>query len=86
MRCSHHGIKFALEKILLDLAGGGRIPEIVGLHHVTVEGDTVHVAFDLRDSDEPLFFDFERPALVSRAEVREFGEWLASTVFVGTVH
>jgi hypothetical protein len=34
-----------------------------------------------------LFFEFRLPALVSRADIREFAEWLASPSYAGmTVH
>jgi hypothetical protein len=38
------------------------------------------------DGSGILFFEFELPALISRAELRAFGEWLASSGFTGTVH
>jgi hypothetical protein len=33
-----------------------------------------------------MFFEFELPALVSREDVRAFGEWLATSGYDGAVH
>jgi hypothetical protein len=83
-----HEVKFRLEQKLLDLARGGLVPVITGLHSVTVEDNTVSVGFDIvpdPTGDGILFFEFELPALVSRADLRAFGEWLASSPTV-TMH
>jgi hypothetical protein len=81
--------KFELDQRLVKLANGGPIPTIVGLHSVTLENDTVSVGFDIvpdPTGDGILFFEFELPALVSRADVRAFGEWLATSGYDGAVH
>jgi hypothetical protein len=83
-------VKFALERRLLELASdGGPVPAIVGLHSVTVENDTVFCGFDIVPDPTGagiLFFEFELPALVSRDDLRAFGEWLASLGYGGTLH
>jgi hypothetical protein len=84
-----HEVKFALDQKLLDLARGGLAPVITGLHSVTVENDTVFCGFDIvpdPTGDGILFFEFELPALVSRDDLRAFGEWLASSGYGGTLH
>jgi hypothetical protein len=65
------------------------IAQITGLHSVTVENDTVFCGFDIvpdPTGDGILFFEFELPALVSRDDLRAFGEWLASSGYGGTLH
>ena len=84
-----HEVKFALDRKLLELARGGLVPVITGLHSVTVENDTVFCDFDIAPDptgDGILFFEFELPALVSRDDLRAFGEWLASSGYGGTLH
>jgi hypothetical protein len=84
-----HEVKFALDRKLLELARGGVVPVITGLHSVYVEGDTVSVGYDIAPDptgDGILFFEFELPALVSRDDLRAFGEWLASSGYGGTLH
>jgi len=50
----------------------------------------VYAGFDLAPDpigDGVMFFEFKLPALVSRADIREFTEWLASPSYAGmTVH
>jgi hypothetical protein len=73
-------IKFELEQRLVELAHGGRMPVITGLHSIVREGDTVFVGFDLlteQGEDAILFFEFERPREVGRDEISEFSAWLA---------
>jgi hypothetical protein len=73
-----HEVKFQLDRRLLSLAQGGRVPVISGIHSVVVEGDTVHVGYDLVPDDvTPLFFEFVRPQLVSRDDIKDFTVWLA---------
>ena len=82
-------IKFELDQRLVKLANGGPIPTIVGLHSVTIENDTVFCGFDIAPDptgDGILFFEFELPTLVSRGDLRAFGEWLASSGYGGTLH
>jgi hypothetical protein len=84
---SPHEIKFQLGRKLLSLAQGGRVPVITGIHSVVVEGDTVHVGYDLLPDDAtPLFFEFERPQLVSRDDIKAFTTWLAWSDYGETVH
>ena len=65
-----HEVKFALDRKLLELAGGGPVPTIVGVHSVVVEDGVVSVGFDVarRGTEEAtLFFEFRLPIeLVSR--------------------
>jgi hypothetical protein len=80
-------VKFQLDRKLLSLAQGGRVPVITGIHSVVVEGNTVHVGYDLVPDDAtPLFFEFERPQLVSRDDVGAFASWLAWSDYGETVH
>jgi hypothetical protein len=73
-----HEIKFQLDRKLLALAQGGRVPVISSIHSVVVEGNTVHVGYDLLHSDrDVLFFEFEQPQLVSRDDITAFATWLA---------
>ena len=75
-----HEIKFALDRKLLELARGGLVPVIAGLHSVTVENETVSCGFDIVTDPTGvgiLFFEFELPALLSRDDLRAFSEWLA---------
>jgi hypothetical protein len=77
---SPHEIKLMLERKVLE-----RGASIVGVHSVAVEDGVVYAGFDL--ADRVMFFEFELPELVSRADIREFTEWLASPSCVGmTVH
>jgi hypothetical protein len=49
----------------------------------------VHVGYDITPDpigDGVLFFEFERPQLVSRDEIREFTTWLAWSGHGETVH
>ena len=60
---------------LVELAHGGRLPVIVGLHSLVVEGDSVFVMFDLltdRARTAPPFFEYQRPREVGRDEISEF--------------
>jgi hypothetical protein len=70
-------VKFALDATLLAMAQSGKLPVIIGVHSVCVEGDTVHVGFDILPGDEPLFFVFELPATVGRDDLPDFSRWLA---------
>jgi hypothetical protein len=82
-------VKFALERKLLSLAENGRVPLIMGVHSVVVEGNTVHVGYDIVPDpigNGVLFFEFERPQLVSRDDVRDFTAWLAWSDNVVTIH
>jgi hypothetical protein len=80
-------IRFELERTLLLLANErGMVPLIMGIHSVVVEGNTVSVGYDIVPGDEVLFFDFERPALVSPDDVRDFASWLAWSGRGETVH
>ena len=84
-----HEVKFRLEQRLLELAGGGPVPTIVGVHSVVlVDGTTVSVIYDIEPdvSGSGLHFEFELPTLVSREDLRAFGEWLASSGYGGTLH
>ena len=84
-----HEVKFALDRKLLELAGGGPVPTIVGVHSVVlVDGSTVSVIYDIEPdvSGSGLHFEFELPTLVSRGDLRAFGEWLASSGYSGTLH
>jgi hypothetical protein len=79
---SPHEVKLMLERRVLE-----RGASIVGVHSVVVEDGVVYAGFDLTPGDEVLFFEFELPELVSRADVREFAAWLASPSYAGmTVH
>jgi hypothetical protein len=55
---------------------------------VRVEGDTVSVGYDIAPTEYegPLFFEFQRPAVVSRDDLREFSAWLAWSDAGETVH
>lgn len=79
-------IKFALDAKLVALAQDGPVPVIRGVHSVVVEGDTVHVGYDLAPSGDILFWEFERPALVGRYEIDEFARWLAWSDLAPIVH
>ena len=81
-------IKFRLDAKLLELAREGHVPQVVGLHSCALEGNTVHVGYDVLIDQEQdvLFFEFERPALVARDEIREFSLWLATDYVGMTVH
>jgi hypothetical protein len=84
-----HEVKFALDRKLLELARGGLVPVITGLHSVTLEDGTVFCGFDIVPDPTGsgiLFFEFELPALVSRDDLRAFGEWLATSGYDGAVH
>jgi hypothetical protein len=82
---SPHEVKLMLERKVLE-----RGAAIVGVHSVAVEDGVVYAGFDLAPDpigDGVMFFEFKLPALVSRADVREFTEWLASPSHAGmTVH
>ena len=82
-------VKFELERTLLSLAQGGKVPHIMGVHSVVVEGDTVFVWYDITpevNGHRVLDFEFERPELVALDDVREFAEWLATSGYDGAVH
>ena len=57
----HHQVKFLLEKRLLDLANGGLIPQITGIHSIVEEDGLIHVGFDLLDRNEPVFLTSSGP-------------------------
>jgi hypothetical protein len=78
-------VKFQLDATLVALAEGGRMPVITSIHSVVVEGDTVHAGYDLVPGDV-LFFEFERPQLVSPADVDAFVGWLAWGDAGETIH
>ena len=80
-------IRFELQRRLLSLANErGLVPLITDVHSVVVEGNTVSVGYDIVPGDEILFFEFERPALVSRDDVRDFAAWLAWSGNGETIH
>ena len=80
-------IRFDLQRALLSLVNErGLIPLITDVHSVVVEGNTVSVGYDIVPGDEILFFEFERPALVSREDVRDFAAWLAWSGSGETIH
>jgi hypothetical protein len=82
-------VRFELERKLLSLAQGDMVPLIMGIHSVVVEGNTVHVGYDIvppPPNADLLDFDFERPAVVGRDEVRDFAHWLAWSDYGETVH
>ena len=84
MRPHPQEVKFELEQRLQQLSA-----TIVGLHSIVVEGDTVHVGYDILTTeaeDGLLFFEFERPELVGRTEIAEFTRWLAETGPDVTLH
>jgi hypothetical protein len=85
---SPHEVKFLLDAKLLALARGGRVPVITGVHSVVVEGDTVFVGYDLLtdQAEDLLFFEYQRPDLVSPDDVRAFSVWLAWSDYGETVH
>jgi hypothetical protein len=71
---------FRLERKLANLAFNGMVPQIVGIHSITVEGTTANVIFDLLpDVDgSGLNFAFEVPTThaACREELKIFLEWL----------
>ena len=61
----------------------------MGVHSVVlVDGTTVSVIYDIEPdvSGSGLHFEFELPTLVSRDDLRAFGEWLATSGYDGPVH
>ena len=78
-------VKMALEIKAMELE-----VSIVGVHSVRlVDGDTVSAIFDIApdESGNGLHFEFPLPQLVNRNDLREFGQWLATTGYGGeTVH
>ena len=80
-----HEVKFRLEQRLQQLSA-----TIVGLHSIVVEGDTVHVNYDIltdQAEDGVLVFEYQRPELVGRTEIAEFCRWLSETGHCGeTLH
>ena len=81
-----HEVKFQLDATLLALANGGRVPVITDIHSIVCEGNSVSIGFDIVPGDEILFFEFERPREVSRAELGDFGRWLAWSGNGETIH
>ena len=82
-------IRFELDRTLLSLASdGGRVPLIVDIHSIVCcEGNTVSIGFDIVPEDNsPLFFEFEKPREVHRAELAELGRWLAFSGHGETIH
>ena len=80
-------IRFDLQRALLSLVNErGLIPLITDVHSVVVEGNTVSVGYDIVPGDEVLFFDFEKPAVVGKDEVRDFAAWLAWGDHGATIH
>ena len=78
-------VKFALDRQLLAFANErGLVPMIMDVHSVVVEGNVVHAGYDI--GDEVLFFEFERPQLVSPDDVRAFVSWLAWGDHGATIH
>jgi hypothetical protein len=75
-----------LDAKLLAMARGGKVPVIVDLHSIHIEGDTVHVGYDVVPGDEPLFFAFARPATVGHDELPDFSRWLAWLGLDMTMH
>jgi hypothetical protein len=84
-------IKFELDMRLQKLAGdSGIVLEIVGLHSVSIEDDTLHCGFDFWspvDGVQVLFFEFPKPALLSQEDLYGFSRWLAESGYHGrTLH
>lgn len=79
---------FRLERKRLDLAEGGVLPVIVGIHSLVVEGDTASVIFDIvPDQDgNGLHFSFEFLPTITREELSQFSEWLARSGHEMTRH
>lgn len=48
-------VKFNLYRKLVAMARGGLVPVVDDLHSLRVEGDTVHVGYDVVPGDQPLF-------------------------------
>jgi hypothetical protein len=74
-----HEVKFTLDQKLLELGSPACTASLL----------RVSVGYDLAPDptgDGILFFEFELPALVSRNDLRAFGEWLASSGYGGTLH
>lgn len=65
---------FRLERKRLDLAHGGVVPVIVGIHSLVVEGDTASVIYDIfPDPDgNGLHFSFNFPLTITRGELKQF--------------
>ena len=73
-------IKLALDAALVALARGGKMPVITDVHSIYIEGDVVHVGYDIVPDDIEggvLFFEFERPAVVGKDDLKDFTAWLA---------
>ena len=53
-----------------------------------IDATTVSAIFDIvpYTGGEGLHFEFELPSVLTRQELVDFGEWLASAGYVGTVH
>ena len=83
-----HEVKFALDLKLLELARGGPSDDRGSSQVVLVDGTTVCATTTSSPtfSGSGLHFEFELPALVSRDDLRAFGEWLASSGYGGTLH
>ena len=81
-------IRFDLQRTLLSLTNErGLVPLVTDIHSVVLmEGNMVSVGYDIVPGDEILFFEFERPALVSRDDVRDFAAWLAWSGSGETIH
>jgi hypothetical protein len=78
---SPHEVKFALDMKLMKLGS-----HITGIHSIVVEGDTVHVGYDLAPTGEVLFFEYQKPELVARDEIHDFSLWLAMEYTGMSVH
>jgi hypothetical protein len=74
-------VKLALERKAIELG-----VSITGVHSVClIDEDTVSAIFDITpdQTGNGLHFEFPLPQLVSRNDLREFGEWLAATGYGG---
>jgi hypothetical protein len=77
-------IKLMLERMVIE-----RAVTIMGVHSWVVDGNTVHVIYDITPdpAGNGLHFEFSFPARITRDELRRFAEWLASSGYAGmTVH
>jgi hypothetical protein len=81
---SPHEVKLTLERLTLEQG-----VMITGVHSVAlVDDSTVSAIFDIEPdpSGNGLHFEFPLPQVVSRSDLRAFGEWLASSSYGGTLN